>query len=159
MPYRIQWATRRQPAIDSTSVTAIRRYRERYWAWADLAGPASGICRMSSVGRVAVPISSIRSCIDTSASPGPGRSSRPAVLQVERYPLRALEVHRTKVPCSSPEPGIGSGVRPARQAFRMLVTMRIAPGPTMTTNSDGSTHRISGKTIFTGICWAFASAR
>ena len=35
----------------------------------------------------------------------------------------------------------------------------IAPGPTITTNRAGRMHRISGNTIFTGVCCAFASAR
>lgn len=41
---------------------------------------------------------------------------------------------------------------------KRLFMMRIAPGPMMITNRAGRTHRISGKTIFTGVCCAFASA-
>jgi len=43
------------------------------------------------------------------------------------------------------------------QMLVKLLTIWIAPGPTMTTNRAGRTHRISGKTIFTGVCAAFAS--
>ena len=36
--------------------------------------------------------------------------------------------------------------------------MRMKPGPMMTTKSAGRMHRISGNTILTGVCCAFASA-
>jgi hypothetical protein len=49
------------------------------------------------------------------------------------------------------------GVRTPYVLSRLLMIW-IAPGPMMTTNSAGRMHRISGKTIFTGVCCALASA-
>ena len=39
-----------------------------------------------------------------------------------------------------------------------LFMMRMKPGPMMTTKSAGRMHKISGNTILTGVCCAFASA-
>ena len=57
------------------------------------------------------------------------------------------------------DPTIGEGkfrIETAQMLVKLL-TIWIAPGPTMTTNSAGRTQRISGKTILTGVCAAFAS--
>ena len=45
-----------------------------------------------------------------------------------------------------------------RDYLNRFCMMRIAPGPMMITNRAGRMHRISGKTILTGVCCAFASA-
>ena len=42
--------------------------------------------------------------------------------------------------------------------LKRLSMIRMKPGPMMTTKSAGRMHRISGNTILTGVCCAFASA-
>jgi hypothetical protein len=48
--------------------------------------------------------------------------------------------------------------RESERYLNRLSMIRMKPGPMMTTNSAGRMHRISGNTILTGVCCAFASA-
>jgi hypothetical protein len=75
---------------------------------------------------------------------------------------RALDPHTWGIGTCGPKheargAPLGPGLRSAQ--LKSCSMIRITPGPMITTNRAGRMHRIRGNTIFTGVCWARASAR
>ena len=93
------------------------------------------------------------------------RANASVILSSVRSFLLMLEVSAGYPETLSPIPNTQRPRRSGAVASRerevylnRLSMIRMKPGPMMTTNSAGRMHRISGNTIFTGVCCALASA-